>query len=71
MIIYHKIQCYVNLKLKSNTKIAILLILAAIISYFLLINIVNYNFTTLTTPLTSQHYENLFDVNCIDLICNN
>lgn len=39
------------MKLKSNTKISIIVILAAIASYFILVNIDDYNFATLTSPV--------------------
>ena len=39
------------MKLKSNSKISIIVILLAIASYFVLVNAVDYNFATLTSPV--------------------
>ena len=39
------------MKLKLNTKISILIIIAAIASYFVLINIVEYNFVILASTV--------------------
>lgn len=45
------------MKLESNTKISIIVIIAAIASYFILINIDDYNFATLTSPVGFEDIE--------------
>jgi len=49
------------LKLQTNTKISIIVIICAIISYFFLVNIVSYNFAILS-PLV---FENIKTKNII------
>ena len=44
------------MKLKYNTKISIIVIIAAIGSYFILVNVGSYNFATLTSPV---EFENI------------
>jgi len=48
------------LKLKSNTKISIIVIIFAIISYLFLVNVDGYNFATQTSPVG---FENIKTIN--------